>query len=198
MTDHFRLETRRLILRHWREEDRAPFAALNADPRVMAHFPKVLDRSESDEIFTRVLNGFQRHGYGPWALEVRGGEPFIGFCGIWSPRFTAHFTPCIEIGWRLAFDAWGRGYATEAAQAALAYGFDSMRLEEIVAYAVPENVRSRQVMERLGMVHDPADDFDHPLEPEAAPIRRHVLYRLGRDAWRARHSAPLQETAAAP
>ncbi len=198
MTDRVCLETRRLILRPWREEDRAAFAAINADPRVMAHFPKVLDRSESDEIFARVLDGFAGQGYGPWALEARGGRPFVGFCGIWSPRFSAHFTPCIEIGWRLAFGAWGRGYATEAAQAALAFAFDRMELEEIVAYAVPENLRSRQVMERLGMVRDPADDFDHPLQPEGAPARRHVLYRLGREAWRSRHPSPLQEFAVAP
>ena len=188
MTDPVRLETERLILRPWREEDRAPFAALNADARVTAHLTGVLGRSESDAIVDRVLQGFAEHGHGPWALEVKGGAPFIGFCGIWSPSFTAHFTPCTEIGWRLAHETWGRGYATESAEAALAYGFGPLALAEIVAYTTPANRRSRAVMERLGMSHDPADDFERPPLTEGAPARPHVLYRLRREDWSARRS----------
>ena len=131
MTELVRLETERLILRPWREEDRAPFAALNADPRVTGHLGGVLDRAESDAIVDRVVAGFVEHGHGPWALEVKGGPAFIGFCGIWEPSFNAHFTPCTEVGWRLAHDAWGRGYATESAEAALAYGFGPLGLEEM-------------------------------------------------------------------
>jgi RimJ/RimL family protein N-acetyltransferase len=190
MTGPVTLETERLILRPWREADRAPFAALNADPRVMEHFPKTLDRAESDSIFVRVLGGFAEHGYGPWALDLKSGGGFIGFCGIWSPRFEAHFTPCIEIGWRLDFEFWGRGYALESAGASLDYGFERLGLEEIVAYTTPRNLRSRRVMERLGMIHDAADDFDHPLDPETVADRRHVLYRLSRADWRARRSVP--------
>jgi RimJ/RimL family protein N-acetyltransferase len=186
MTELVRLETERLILRPWRKEDRAPFAALNADPRVAAHLAGVMSRAESDAVVDRILDGFARHGHGPWALEIKAGAPFIGFCGIWRPSFTAHFTPCTEVGWRLAYDAWGKGYATEAAEAALAYAFGALGLTEIVAYTTPGNLRSRRVMERLGMTYDPADDFDHPLQPEGAPARPHVLYRLRREDWEAR------------
>ena len=190
MTDPVTLKTERLILRPWREEDRVPFAALNADPRVMEHFPKTLDRGESDVIFERVVAGFAEHGYGPWALELKGGAGFIGFCGIWRPRFQAHFTPCIEVGWRLALECWGLGYVGEAAEAGLDYGFERLGLEEIVAYTTPRNLRSRRVMERLGMTHDPADDFDHPLDPEGSADRRHLLYRLKRGDWRSRRRRP--------
>jgi len=185
MTEPVTLETERLILRPWRDEDRGPFAALNADRQVMEFFPKTLDISESDAIVDRVQAGFAEHGYGPWALEVKGGASFIGFCGIWSPRFEAHFTPCIEIGWRLAHDAWGRGYATEASEAALQFGFERLGLSEIVAFTMPDNYRSLRVMERLGMARESAGDFDHPNDPEGAR-RRHVLYRLSRKSWRAR------------
>lgn len=188
MTQLVRLETERLILRPWREEDRAPFAALNADPRVTGHLGGVLDRPGSDAIVNRVLEGFAEHGYGPWALEVKGGSAFIGFCGIWQPSFTAHFTPCTEVGWRLAHEAWGRGYATESAEAALAYGFDALGLTEIVAYTGPDNLRSRRVMERLGMSRDPADDFDRPPLTEGAAARPHVLYRLRAAEWHRRRA----------
>jgi RimJ/RimL family protein N-acetyltransferase len=185
MTDLVRLETVRLILRPWREEDRAPFAALNADPRVTAHLAGVQSRAESDAIVDRILDGFARHGHGPWALEVKGGAPFIGFCGIWQPSFDAHFTPCTEVGWRLAHDAWGKGYATESAEAALDYGFGPLGLAEIVAYTTPENARSRRVMERLGMTYDPEDDFERPPLSQGAPARPHLLYRLRREDWAA-------------
>src|SRR5262245_36768653 len=176
------LRTERLLLRCWREADRAPFAALNADPRVMEHFPELLSREKSDAQVQRIEAHFQQHGYGLWAVEVPGVTPFAGFIGINVPRIEAHFTPCVEIGWRLAADCWGRGYATEGARAAAAFGFQQLGLAEIVSYTVPANVRSRRVMEKLGMTHDPADDFDHPLLPAGHPLRRHVLYRLGRKA----------------
>jgi RimJ/RimL family protein N-acetyltransferase len=172
------LRTERLLLRPWRASDLDAFAALNADPRVMELFPAVLSRAESEEIAVRVRRAFEENGYGLWAIEVPGVADFIGFTGLSRPRFEAHFTPCVEIGWRLAFAHWGQGYATEASRAALHFGFASAKLEEIVSMTVPANRRSIAVMEKLGMRRDPADDFDHPRIPEGHPLRRHVLYRL--------------------
>ena len=177
------LATARLLLRPWRRQDFAAFAALNADPQVMAHFPAVLDRAASDAVAERVLAHFDRHGYGPWAVEIPGVTTFAGFVGLMIPSFAAHFTPCVEIGWRLARSSWGRGYATEAARAALAYGFETVGLDEIVAMTVPINARSIRVMRGLGMTSDPADDFDHPNLPPDHRLRRHVLYRLRRGDW---------------
>lgn len=176
------IRTPRLVLRPWRADDREPFATLNADPAVMEHFPAPLSREESDAMVDRIEQRFAENGWGPWAVEVPGVAPFIGFVGLMQPRFEAHFTPCVEVGWRLARSAWGHGYATEAARAACAYGFDTVGLEEIVALTVPGNVRSQRVMQRLGMTRDPNDDFDHPAIPEGHRLRRHVLYRLARGA----------------
>ena len=167
----------RVVLRPWRDEDRGPFAAMSADARVMEFFPALLSRAESDAVVDNIQAHFTRHGFGVWAIEVPE-APFIGFTGLAVPRFTAAFTPCVEIAWRLAPAYWGKGYATEAARLALRYGFEMLGLAEIVAMAVAGNVRSRAVMERLGMHHDPADDFDHPSLPAGHPLRRHVLYRL--------------------
>ena len=178
MTDIKPIETERLILRPWRDADAAPFAALNADPEVMRHFPKRLTRAESDALAERIRTRMAERGWGSFAVEVKGGEPFIGFVGPNVPPYAIPCGPCVEIGWRLARSAWGRGYATEAARAALAFGFDTLGLSEIVAFTVVANTRSRAVMQRLGMSHDPADDFDHPLIEEGNPMRRHVLYRL--------------------
>lgn len=172
------LRTDRLTLRRWRDEDLEPFAQLNADPEVMAHMPSLLNRAESDALAARIRGQFEQRGFGLWAVEVPGVAPFIGYVGLAVPRFTAHFTPCVEVGWRLARAHWGFGYATEAARASLAFGFDHVRLDEIVSFTVPANTRSIAVMERLGMTRDPADDFDHPGLPEGHPLRRHVLYRL--------------------
>ena len=174
------LRTDRLYLRRWRATDRQPFAALNADPRVMEHFPAPLSREESDALAARIESHFEQHGFGLWAVEIADIAPFAGFIGLSIPRFEAHFTPCVEIGWRLAAEYWGSGYATEGARAVLAFGFEQLRLAEIVSFTVPGNLRSRRVMERLGMTRNPADDFDHPALPEGHPLRRHVLYRLGR------------------
>lgn len=176
------IDTERLRLRRWLPTDREPFAALNADPRVIEHLPGPLSREESDALVDRIEAHFDRHGFGLWAVEILDGEPFAGFIGLSVPRFEARFTPCVEIGWRLGAPHWGRGYATEGARAALTFGFGDLGLEEIVSFTVPDNVRSRRVMEKIGMTHDPADDFDHPLLPEGHPLRRHVLYRIGRSA----------------
>jgi RimJ/RimL family protein N-acetyltransferase len=172
------IRTQRLYLRLWRDEDLPAFAALNADPRVMEFFPKVLDRAESDARVTGIRDHVSRHGFGQWAVEVPGVADFIGFVGLSMPLFQAHFTPCVEVGWRLAREHWGHGYATEAARAALDYGFGPLGLREIVSFTVPANRRSRAVMERIGMTRSPADDFDHPALPEGHPLRRHVLYRV--------------------
>jgi RimJ/RimL family protein N-acetyltransferase len=172
------LVTKRLRLRTWQEADLPTFAALNADPRVMEHFPKTLTSAESDERAAQIAEHFARHGFGLWAVEVTGVADFIGFVGLNVPTFETHFTPCVEIGWRLAYEHWHRGYATEAARAAVAFGFDELKLAEIVSFTVPANRRSRAVMGRLGMGYSAGGDFDHPLLPEGHPLRKHVLYRL--------------------
>jgi RimJ/RimL family protein N-acetyltransferase len=172
------INSERLVLRRWRATDRDPFASLNADAIVMEHFPSALDRAESDAFADRIEAGFVTNGYGLWAVEVPGEAQFIGFVGLALQNFEAHFTPAVEVGWRLAQNYWGRGFATEAARAAVADGFDRFGLEEIVSFTVPANVRSVRVMERLGMTRDPADDFDHPRLPLGHHLRRHVLYRL--------------------
>jgi RimJ/RimL family protein N-acetyltransferase len=174
------IPTQRLRLRRWVSADRAAFADLNADPRVMEHLPGEMTRQESDALARRIEGHFERHGFGLWAVAVHGVTLFAGFIGLSIPRFEAPFTPCVEIGWRLAREHWGRGYATEGARAVLAFGFEHAGLEEILSITVPGNVRSRRVMEKLGMTTDPADDFDHPALPEGHPLRRHVLYRLRR------------------
>src|SRR5688500_7565183 len=183
MTAHPAIATPRLLLRPWCDEDLAAFAAINADPRVMEYMPKPLTRAESDGMARRISEHFVRQGFGLWAVEVAGGPSFAGFVGLWVPTFRAHFTPCVEIGWRLAAEHWGRGYATEAARAALGFAFEGLGLGEVVSFTVPANSRSRKVMERLGMTRAAADDFDHPGLPEGHPLRPHVLYRLARSHW---------------
>lgn len=174
------MRTERLIMRRWRESDREAFAALNADPEVMRHFPAPLNRAESDAMVDRIEQRFDELGYGLWALEVRGTGEFIGFTGLAPQTFQAPFTPAVEVGWRLAKSAWGHGYATEAARQALEFGFTEAGLEEIVSITAVTNVRSQAVMRRLGMTRDPADDFEHPNVPPGHPLRPHVLYRLRR------------------
>jgi ribosomal-protein-alanine N-acetyltransferase len=176
------LTTARLRLRRWRETDLPAFAALNADPVVMEHFPSVLERASSDALAERFAAHFDRHGYGLWAVELPEIAEFIGFIGLAIPRFTAHFTPCVEVGWRLARPYWGQGYATEGARAAVAFGFGQAGLREIVSFTVPANRRSLAVMERLGMTREASEDFDHPVLPAGHPLRRHRLYRLARPA----------------
>jgi len=176
------LQTERLTLREWRETDRAPFAAMNADPTVMEHFPKPLAPPESDAMIDRAMENWAAGGPCWWALEDLNGE-FIGFTGLYKPTFETHFTPCVEIGWRLTKDAWGNGYATESSTAAMTWGFDVLALDEIVSFTVPQNARSRRVMERLRMTYDPTDDWDHPRMAEIPRMQRHVLYRMQSKNW---------------
>ncbi|MEU4512666.1 GNAT family N-acetyltransferase [Nonomuraea wenchangensis] len=172
------METERLIMRRWREEDREPFAAMNADPEVMEHFPAPLTREQSDTLVDRIERHFDERGYSLWALEVIGTGEFIGFAGLAWQTFDAPFLPAAEIGWRLARPAWGHGYATEAARRALTYAFEEAGLTDVISMTAATNLRSQAVMQRLGMTRDPAEDFDHPSVPEDSPLRRHVLYRL--------------------
>jgi RimJ/RimL family protein N-acetyltransferase len=172
------LKTERLLLRRWRDSDRLPFQQMNADPRVMEFFPALLSPAESDALVDRALAHFDRHGFGPFAVELLEDSTFAGFIGLSLPNFAAPFMPAVEIGWRLAFDSWGRGLATEGAQSVIRYAIEDLGLDNVVSFTVPENLRSRRVMEKLGMTHDSADDFDHPRLPEGHPMRRHVLYRL--------------------
>jgi RimJ/RimL family protein N-acetyltransferase len=177
------MTTTRLVLRAWRPSDLAPFAALNADPEVMEHFPRCLDRAESDALAGRLSTAIAERGFGLWAVEVPDVADFIGFVGLARPSFQAHFTPCIEVGWRLARAHWGHGYASEAAMASLAYGFDRLGFDEIVSFTACANQRSSRVMKRIGMIRSPADDFEHPSLAAGHPLRPHVLYRLTHKAW---------------
>lgn len=153
---------------------------MNADPCVMEYFPAALSPAESDALAARIDEHFKRHGFGGFAAELRETGAMIGFVGLAVPSFEAHFTPCIEIGWRIAFEYWGQGLATEAASEVMKFGFDDLALNEVVSFTASGNLRSRRVMEKLGMQHDPADDFDHPTLPNGHPLRRHVLYRKDR------------------
>lgn len=150
----------------------------------MEHLPAALSRAESDALVVRIEAHFDRHGFGAWAVEIPNVTQFAGFLGLTVPRFEAHFTPCVEIGWRLDEEHWGHGYATEGARAVATFGFDALHLQEIVSFTVPANTRSRRVMEKLGMTHSAEDDFDHPAFPEGHRLRRHVLHRLGPGGFR--------------
>ena len=160
---------------------------MNADPRVREHYPNVLTRAESEASIARIRTHFEQHGFGNWALELRERPGLIGYAGITHPSFSPPCGPCVEIGWRLAFDQWGHGYATEAAEAVVRAAFETVGLREIVSFATTGNLRSRRVMEKLGMSHDPADDFDHPILPPGHRLSRHVLYRLQRKDWESKH-----------
>ncbi len=172
------VETDRLILREWRADDLPAFAQLNADPQVMQFMPKLLDRDQSNAVAEKIELHFNQHGFGLWAVEIPGIAQFAGFVGLSVPDFDARFTPCVEIGWRIAHSYWNQGYATQAAEAVASYGFSTLNLTEIVSFTVSDNLASRRVMEKLRMTHDPADDFDHPLLNAGRPLSRHVLYRL--------------------
>lgn len=153
---------------------------MNADPAVMEFFPSLLTREESDASAARSMRYFEEHGFGPWVVEIPNEALFAVFIGIWSPRFEAHFTPCIEIGWRLARPFWGRGLATEGARVALNFAFETLHLDEVVSMTACINSRSRRVMEKLGMTRSPDDDFQHPLVPAGYILCPHVLYRIRR------------------
>lgn len=173
------LETARLLLRPWRESDREPFRRMNADPRVMRFFAAPLSSVETDAMIDRIATHFDLHGFGFFAAELRATGEFTGMVGVSHVPFEAHFTPCVEIGWRLAAAHWNQGFATEGARRCLSFAFDELALREVVAFTVPANLPSRRVMEKLGMTHNPADDFFHPRLPEGHPLRTHVLYRTG-------------------
>ncbi|MCB1043122.1 MAG: GNAT family N-acetyltransferase [Acidobacteria bacterium] len=170
------IETERLVMRRWVPDDLVPFAAINADPEVMRYYPSPLTRDQTKDLMDRMQSHFERHGFGLWALETQMDHAFVGFTGLMVPRFEAHFTPCVEIGWRVARAHWGRGLATEAALAAAEYGFQTLALKEILAFTTPANTASRRVMEKIGMTYE--FDFDHPLIEKGHPLKRHVLYRL--------------------
>jgi RimJ/RimL family protein N-acetyltransferase len=172
------LTTARLLLRRWRSSDRLPFQVLNADPRVMEFMPGLLTPQESDDLIARMEQHFERHGFGLFAAELLQEKTLIGFIGLSVPAFDAPFMPAVEIGWRLAFEYWGRGLATEAARAVVRHAFQSAGLDSLVSFTVPWNLRSRRVMENIGMIHDPSADFDHPRLPPGHPLRHHVLYRI--------------------
>lgn len=179
------LETERLVLRRWKPRDTGPFAVLNADPEVMEHFPDILTSEESSEMMRRIDLHFDEFGFGLWAVEIKWAKRFIGFCGLAVPTFQTPFTPAVEIGWRLARDQWGSGYATEAARAATDFGFEEADLSQILSWTIPDNQRSQGVMERIGMTRAPELDFDHPRFIDDERLRRHVVYRMTREEWAA-------------
>ena len=178
------IESERLILRRWRPEDREPFARLNADPRVMEFMLSVLTREQSDAFANRIGAHFEQHGFGLFAVERRGEGSFIGFIGLQRANFEAPFTPCVEIGWRLAADLWNQGLATEGGHAVVRHSFEVLGLEELVSFTAVINTRSQRVMQKIGMGCNRAEDFDHPRVPEGHRLRRHVLSRLSRSDWR--------------
>lgn len=173
----YTIETARLGLRNWLDTDLPKFAGMTSDPRVMEYFPKLLSASETEELVSRIANHIQKEGFGVWATEIKSTKEFIGFVGLMIPRFETAFTPCVEIGWRLAYDYWGNGYATEAANECLRYGFDKLRLTEIVSFTSVLNTRSIHVMQKIGMTY--SGEFEHPLLDAGSPLKTHVLYKKG-------------------
>ena len=182
-------ETPRLRLRQWRESDRSPFASMAEDPQVMEFLLPLPTRADSDALIDRIKGRIGENGWGLWAIEHKASGEFIGFTGLNVPLATLPFSPCVEIGWRLARQAWGQGFATEAARGALQVGFDRLGLDEIVAFTAVGNLRSAAVMDRLGMHEDVDGAFDHPVVPEGHALRRHRLYRIGRATWQAARNA---------
>lgn len=181
------IRTRRLLLREWREADKVPYGLLTGDAAVMEHFPSVLTQPQSDEMVDRMSAGWQQRGFGLWAVERGDTGQFIGFVGLSSPGFEVEgVTPCVEVGWRLATQHWGFGFAPEAATAALGYGFANVALpnDEIVSFTTTKNLNSQRVMQKIGLRLDPAREFDHPLTP-GWHGQRHVLYSIDRAMWQA-------------
>ena len=180
--------TPRLRLRQWRDADRAPFAAMNADPAVMRWFAGPLSAEDSGRSIDAWQQAFAERGWANWAVELQASDQFIGFVGLSIPRRMFAFSPCVEIGWRLARAHWGQGHATEAARAALQVGFGLLQLDQIVSFTSLVNAPSRAVMQRIGMA-DSGEDFDHPALPDGSPLRRHALYRLTQAQWQAQRAA---------
>src|SRR3970040_951594 len=168
------LATERLVLRRWKDSDREPFAEITADPRVLESFPGCLTREESDQLMDDIESHFDNRGFGLFATELKADGKLIGFIGLHVASFQAHFTPCVEIGWRIAVPYWGKGLATEGSREVIRFAFERLRLESLVSFTSPENIASRRVMEKLGMTHDPAEDFDHPKLPPGHRLRRQV------------------------
>lgn len=176
------LETPRLKLRQWKNDDFPVFAALNADPVVMEYFPNPLNESESNKMANRIQSDIAERGWGFWAVEEKRSGNFCGFVGLHTPISELPFSPCVEIGWRLGRAYWGKGYATEAANAALTVAFGNLGLNEVYSFTPVGNFRSRAVMERLGMINT-SQDFEYPRIPTGHPLRRHVLYQLTKKQW---------------
>jgi RimJ/RimL family protein N-acetyltransferase len=183
MSTLIEFSTKRLYLRQWRDTDRKPFAQLNADPRVMEFFPNQLDRSTSDALADRIEAKIRDRGWGWWAAEIRVTQEFIGFVGLNIPGVKLPFSPCVEVGWRLAFPHWGNGYASEAAKEALRIGFEILNFDEIVSFTAIHNRRSRAVMERLNMREMP-ETFLHPNIPSGHPLAEHCLYKLSQSEFK--------------
>jgi RimJ/RimL family protein N-acetyltransferase len=192
------LRTERLVLRPWRDDDLVQFAAMSADLEVMRWIGAPLTREQSDAVAARIRAGFEKHGFGLLAVDVPGEATFAGFVGLSVPAFEAHFTPCVEIGWRLARVHQGRGYASEGALAVLAYAFGELGLDEVVSFTAASNEASRRVMERIGLARDPSGDFEHPWLAAGHPLRSHVLYRCSRRAFEARAHGARAARAADP
>jgi RimJ/RimL family protein N-acetyltransferase len=178
-----------ILLRQWRDDDLDPYVAMNADAEVMQFFPKCLTAAESKESLLRLRAGIKERGWGLWAVEIDGG--FAGLTGLAEPKFTAHFTPCVEIGWRFRREFWGRSIAYTAALAAEAFAFENLKLQELVSLTAAINSRSRRLMERLKFARSEGEDFLHPLIPEGSPVRIHVLYRKRNQGSRLEARTPL-------
>jgi len=176
------IETARLLLRPWRDADLDPWAAMNADARVMEFFPEAYSREKSDDSAARMRARLENDGFGWWIAETKDDGAFAGTLALQTIPFEAHFTPALEVGWRLPVAAWGKGLATEGGAALIAYAFEHLGYEELVSMTAALNLRSQRVMQRLGMTHDPQDDFEHPWLEAGHPLRPHVLYRLRKTA----------------
>ncbi|GMK38680.1 N-acetyltransferase [Paenibacillus sp. CCS19] len=175
-------ETERLQLRDWEEADLEPFRRLNADERVMKHFPKTLSTEETNMLYATIVSEFEERGFGLYAVEVKENKAFIGFIGFHRATFEAEFTPCIEIGWRLKQEAWGKGYATEGAEACLQYGFNTLGLDDVYSFTAEVNIPSKNVMQKIGMSF--IKTFDHPKVERSSPLNKHVLFHISRSSYR--------------
>jgi RimJ/RimL family protein N-acetyltransferase len=176
------IQTSRLQLRQWQPSDYAPFAVMCADPIVMEYFPALLTTDQSNALADKIQAKIADQGWGLWAVEIRETGAFAGFVGLHRPAYPLPFAPCVEVGWRLDKPFWGQGYATEAGNAALEFGFNTLKLDEIVSFTAVPNVRSQAVMQRLGMINT-GENFNHPLVPEGDRLREHVLYKITQDQW---------------
>ena len=179
------IETKRLVLRQWQEQDFAVFAQLNSDPNVMEFFPAPLSQEQSDSLARRCETLIAQRGWGFWAVELKAKKEFIGFLGLHKPKSNLPFSPCVEIGWRLLEKHWGQGFATEGGHAALAFAFDELDLDEVVSYTTAVNKRSRAVMERLSF-YDTKQNFEHPELPKGHALSEHVLYKISKSQWLAK------------